>query len=374
MDEKVEITFKPGDLHSIGMELELQLLDAKTLNLAEGILPLIELYPENPYVKPEFVQNTVEIASKVCYSLPELKAHVASQVAELRDRCRALGMALCGAGTHPFYRRLAPITPFPRYVEQEKSYGYLAHTFVTFATHVHLGMPSAQTAIALMRELKAYLPVLIALSASSPFWRGYATGFASYRHRVLAAHRSYGIPPSFPDWDAFCDFLQTARRAGVFKTINDIHWDLRPRPHLGTLEVRVMDAQSSVGDAVCLAAFIQTLATYLSATPPQERPASLPKPMPWWLEKENHFQASHLGLSANYVDERGEVRALHEVIQATLESLEETAEALGHAVYLNQLRAAIASDPNYVRQWARYKNTGSMKKVVGMLVDELAQE
>jgi glutamate---cysteine ligase / carboxylate-amine ligase len=184
------VNFKVSELRTIGMELEFQLLDAHTLDLADGILPLMDLYPGSSYIKPEVIQNTVEVASRVCCTNPELEAHLRGVVSGLQENCRNLGMTLCGAGTHPFGRRLALITPKPRYLRFEQREGLPAHTQITFSAHVHLGMTSGEEAIRMMQELRSYLPLLIALSANSPFWRGYDTGHASYRHRILAAART----------------------------------------------------------------------------------------------------------------------------------------------------------------------------------------
>lgn len=367
--------FKPSRPLSIGMEMELQLLDGETLDLVDGILPLMELYSDNPYIKPEFIQNTVEVCSKVCNDLPDLESHISSLVSNLRAKCNDLGMTLCSAGSHPFGQRLALITPLPRYLKIEKSSGFLSHMQITFATHVHIGMPSGEMATTIMRYLKAYLPILIALSASSPFWRGYDTGYASYRHRILAATRSYGIPPSFDSWDAFSNFFTTAGHAGVFTSIHDIHWDIRPRPHLGTLEVRVMDAQPSVGDAVVLGGLVRALVSYIMRLHGESGPRHLPKPLPWWIEKENHFQASHLGLAAKYVeDERGASRRMTEVVEDVLEAVKGAADELGQTPYLEALRKTIQRRPGYMRQHEIYDKTGSLKQVVASLIEELEQE
>lgn len=369
------IEFKASEPLSIGLELELQLLNERTLDLADGILPLMELFPGSEYVKPEFIQNTVEIASKLCTSIAELESHVASLVSELEVKCRALGMVLCGAGSHPFGERLALITPMPRYLNMERKYGYLSHTQVTFATHVHVGVRSGDEAIAIMRALKAYLPLVIALSANSPFWRGYNTGHASYRHRILAATRSYGIPPSFESWRSFSSFVATSIRAGIFDSIHDIHWDIRPRPHLGTVELRAMDAQSTVADAVALAGFVRALVGFLMREVGSEV-GDLPHPLPWWMEKDNHFQASLLGMDAQYVhDEQGTVVPLAEVWDKTAAAIQSTAEDLGEATYLDRLRHAVAGDKiGYMRQREVYDQTGSFEEVVSSLVAALRDE
>lgn len=367
--------FRAADPFSVGMELELQLVDSKTLNLADRIMPLMEFYPDSPYVKPEFIQNSVEIASKVCDSCSALQSHVTSLLSELSTKCRKLGISLCGAGSHPFCQRLALITPLPRYLKIEKNMGYVSHTQITFATHVHIGMTCGDEALAIMRKLKPYLPLLIAVSANSPFWRGYDTSYASYRHRILAATRSYGIPPSFPSWDEFSHFLETSRRAGMLETINDIHWDIRPRPHLGTLEIRVMDAQSTVSDAIALAAFVRALIGYLRRTQGSATSAQLPRRLPWWIEKNNHFQASRLGIDAMYVsDEQGGVRPLADVFREVRDVVAVAAEELGETHYLEHLTAATESGPGYARQRETYRQTGSLTRVVDSLVERLEQD
>lgn len=369
------LEFKASEPLSVGMELEFQLLDKRTLDLADGIMPLMELFPESQYVKPEFVQNTVEIASKPCTSIEELESHVALLVTELETKCEVLGMRLCGAGSHPFCERLALITPTPRYLKMERTYGYLSHTQTTFATHVHIGVRSGDEAIAIMRGLKAYLPLVIALSANSPFWRGYNTGHASYRHRILAASRSYGIPPTFEDWRTFSNFMESSYRAGIFEDINDVHWDIRPRPHFGTVELRAMDAQSTVAEAIALAGFVRTLVAFLMRT--MDSPSGdLPHALPWWTEKDNHFQAALLGWDARYVsDERGTSVPLVAVWETTAAAIQSTAQELGMATHMDRLRRAVADNrTGYLRQRQLYDDTGSFKGVVSSLVDELRHE
>lgn len=372
---KPEWEFKPSSSTTLGAELELQLLDAQTLDLVDGIIPLLTLWPDSEYVKPEVVQNTVEVISPVCTSVDELESRLAATVGEVMTRCRKLGMNLCGAGVHPFSQRLALVTPLPRYLEMAQEAGQLARTQITFATHVHLGMASGDEAIAVMRGLRPFLPLLIALSASSPFWRGYETGHVAYRHRILAATRSYGTPPSFGSWDEFCRFMELAGRAGVFDTINEIHWDLRPRPHLGTLEVRVMDAQPTVREAANLASLLRVLVHDLKSRPGALPPPELPQPVVWWLEKENHFQASRLGLEAACItNEQGTVRPLAEVWRDVDATLRPLAEELGEAERFDELRRRAAAGVSYARQREVHRREGSLRSVAAALVHELEQE
>jgi carboxylate-amine ligase len=284
-------------------------------------------------------------------------------------------MTLCGAGTHPFGRRLALITPQPRYVQIEQQEGLPAHTQITFAAHVHLGMSSGEEAIRVMGELKAYLPLLIAVSANSPFWRGYDAGHACYRQRILAAARTYGIPPSFGGWDEFVHFFDVGRKAAAFETIKDIHWDVRPQPSLGTLELRLMDMQTRVGEAIDLAAFARVLGAYLARVPQDERPAQLPRPLPWWFERQNHYQAAHLGLEAMCIhDQDGSLVPMVTLFDDVSEAISEIADELGLSPQLERLRRRALTGVGYVRQRRVWRETRSMQEVVVALTRELTQE
>lgn len=358
------------------MEMELQLLDATSLDLKEGIIPVLKLFQDNSHIKAEFIQNSVEVASDVCPDVAALERDMRSRVADLLNGCAALNMRLASAGTHPFGRRLALITPAPRYraLERQAGAGYFSHTQIVFATHVHLGMPDGDEAIRLMGELKPYLPVILAISANSPYWRGHDTGFAAYRHRILAATRSYGQPPDFPDWAAFTKAFEGMVRAGAFETINDIHWDLRPRPALGTLEVRIMDAQITVAHAAQLAAFVRALVRYLRAT--RDDPVSRPlQPVPWWVLKDNCYMASRFGRAARFILEPdGRTVPMRTLIVGLFDRLLEHADAYGERHYLDQLAQRCQAGLDYDLQRAENDDRGSLTGVVERLVSTLEDE
>lgn len=357
---------------TIGVELELQLLDQQSLDLVDGIIPLMEIYPGNLHVKPEFIQNTVEITTKICKNAAEVAEDLQCVAAGLRENALRIGMRLCGAGTHPFCQRQAEITPLPRYQRLEQECGYISHNQITYATHVHVGMVSGEDAIYVMRRLKPFLPLLIAVSANSPFWRGSESNFASYRHRILSASRSYGIPPSFNSWRQFDAFFATVSHAGVFDHVRDIHWDIRPCPHFGTVEVRVMDAQTTIAEAVMLAALIRVLAVYLLRQKGSPSEDLLIPALPWWLEKENHYQATRLGMAANFVcSPLGEVKLLRMVWFELFNELMAVASELGEAEYLERLnRKVVENTIGYIRQRELFRGTGSLFDVVAALASE----
>ena len=372
--------FETSVPYSIGMELEFQLLDKHTLNLVDGIVPLLDFYSNNPYVTPEFIQNTVEVASRVCYSIRELEIHFYDVVTELNDHCHSLGMCLSAAGTHPFSKSMAHVTPKPRYLAMEANEAYRSHTQITFATHVHIGMRSAEESIKVMNKLRPYLPLLMGLSANSPFWRGNNTGYASYRHRILAATRSYGMPPAFANWKSFVDFYTLAEQAEVYHSINDLHWDMRPRPHLGTLEIRIMDAQSSIHDAILRAAFLQALVHYLREQV-DSRNAEPIYEYDYWLQKDNLYQASHLGLKAKHIQHHSKkIISLHHLFDDTFDKMvafyqqEKNNELNVDLKYLYTLRDQIKQPYGYLSQIKNYQETSSLKSVTQRLVDELEDD
>jgi carboxylate-amine ligase len=371
----MSIEFHPSGGFTVGMEMEFQLIDEKTRDLVDGIMPLMEFYPGSINIKPEFIQNTVEVASKPCRDIAELEHNMRSLVSELLDRCVELDMQLCGAGTHPFCKRLAAITPQPRYQAMERVAGLLSHSQITFATHVHLGMPSGDETVRLMHELKVYLPLLVALSANSPFWYGKDTGFAAYRHRILAASRNYDLPPDFTGWSGFQRFFSTMQHARVIEGINDIHWYIRPRPHLGTLEIRIMDAQATISEALALAVFIRALAVFLKNTRGGHEGDRPLQSLSWWSLKDNCFIASRFGIDAQFIiNEKGDLARLKDITSRTLEAISTYTDSLTERPHLDHLCERIDGGLPYERQRAVFHNTGSLEEVVHSLSQALAQE
>ena len=363
--------FRPSPGHTVGIEWELQLLDDETLDLSNGIVPLLEFFPNTSFVKPELIQSCVELNTCVAATTSEAVAHLGVTLAKILRRCSELELSVCGGGIHPFCRRLALITPLPRYRKLEESAGYLAHTQVTFSTHVHVGMDDGDQAMRAMARLTPALPAFIALSANSPFFRGHETGHAAYRHRILAATPNYGLPTVFASWRDFNDFFDAAVRAKMARHFKDIHWDLRPHPDFGTLELRIMDSGTDLDTVYGLAAFARCLMIALAEAEGGFEEL-IPHDLPYWAQKQNHFRAAHLGLDAEYiVDGSGKYRPLRGLVAELVDFCRPVAERLGESAGLERATALLSGPAGYEAQVEAYREAGSARAVVELLRDRL---
>lgn len=366
--------FKSSPGNTVGVEWELQLLDPVSLDLVDGIVPLMEFFPDTTFVKPEYIQSCVELTSCVADNSEQAVDHLAGSFRQLLQRCAELEMGLCGAGTHPFCRRLALITPLPRYQRIEKSTGYLGHTQITFSTHVHVGMDSGDEAMRAMSFLIPAMPVFIALSANSPFWRGHETGHAAYRQRILAAAPSYGLPTRFENWRTYDKFLDAASRSGMIRTFKDIHWDIRPHPDFGTLEVRAMDAASDLQTLRGLVAFARSLTRLFANASAGEVSRVLPLNLPRWAENQNRYHAGLLGLDARYIiDDTGRHRPLRDIASELIEICEPTAADIHESTGLRITRGLLTGVAACQRQVRAYRQNNSARSVVKLLQDELVE-
>ncbi len=365
--------FSPSPEPTVGIEWELQLLDSETLDLSNGIVPLMEFFPDTRFVKPELIQSSVEINSCVGANSAMAVANVQETLRKILQRCEELEMGLCGGGTHPFCRRLALITPLPRYRKLEEASGYLAHTQITYSTHVHVGMESGDQAMLAMRRLVPAIPAFIAVSANSPFWRGHQTGHAAYRQRILATTPNFGLPTVFDTWRDFEHFFTVARRGGMIRTFKDIHWDIRPHPDLGTLEIRVMDSASNLRDLHGLVAFVRSMALRVIQASERDYADVLTAGLPFWIQKQNSYTASVNGLDANLiVDAEGATRPLRDVVSDLIDFCAPSAAAHDETAGLGIARSILEQGAGYEAQLEAHRGAQSARAVVEMLQDDLA--
>ena len=319
---------------SLGVELELQLVNTVDYNLTSSANDLLELLSRKPFpgtVTPEMTQSMIEIATGIQHEHAPLLAELRGMRDTLTAACDRLNIDICGGGTHPFQRWSEQrVFSKPRFEQLSVLYGYLAKQFTVFGQHVHVGCASGDDALFLLHSLSRYVPHFIALSASSPYFQGVDTLFDSARLNSVFAFPLSGRAPFTLSWDEFANGYFTKMEAtGVVKSMKDFYWDIRPKPEYGTIELRVCDTPLTVERAAALACYLQAICRRLL-----ERVEPEPQEDDYLVYTFNRFQACRFGLDGTMVDPRTrESLTIREDILATLRHVE------AHGAVLNSLPA-----------------------------------
>jgi glutamate---cysteine ligase / carboxylate-amine ligase len=362
-----ERDFAPSAGFTVGIELELQILNSRDYNLARDAADLIALLEKTSHpgaVKPEITESMVELNT----SIHTAHESLAKELRGLRDAvsqaAKRLNVCISGGGSHPFHswsdRRIYPTERFKHLVEV---YGYLAKQFTIFGQHVHVGCPHGDAAIHLTHMLSRFVPHFIALSASSPFQEGADTSYQSSRLNTVSAFPMAGHVPFVETWSEFLDYFDRMRGYKIVESMKDFYWDIRPKPEFGTVEVRVFDTPLNVERAALLAAYAQALARYGLT----ERPLA-PSRDVYALYNYNRFQACRYGLEGVFIDAYSGRRArLREDILNTVAVIAPHAAELGNAAALEELAAGVRdgwSDADWLRQ--AHRERGSLNDVARM--------
>ena len=299
----LEHRFGEGEPYTLGVEEEYMLLDGQTLDLVqhvETVLAAAEGDELADRVNPELMQSVLEIATPVCSSPAEIDAELRKLRTYVTGLAREREMRVGSAGTHPFslFERQR-ITARDRYHHLVDQLQYIARRELIFGLHIHVAVDDPEKAIKVVNGLLAHLSSLLALSASSPFWRGEPTGLASSRQMVFAAFPRSGPPPRFNDYADYAEVVGQLEKTGCIADYTHIWWDIRLHPRFGTVEIRVCDAVTRVEDAVALAAFCQSLVKLYSEH------YEVGKEIPSYhriLTTENKWLAARYGLEAPVMD------------------------------------------------------------------------
>src|SRR4051794_15154064 len=335
---------------ALGVEEELLLVDPRTHMLAHDAARVLDAVEG---LKPDLYRALVESVSPVSTGVEDAVGALAST----RARAREAGVTLMGAGLHP----AGPFGEAPhfedeRYREVSGQLRGLARRTPTCALHVHVGMPDRETALRVYNTLREHLPLIQALAANSPFWHGRDSGLASARAQMFRAFPRAEIARPFSSWDEYESVVAAVVRAGELPDYTYLWWDLRPHPKLGTVEVRAMDAQSSLRDAAALAALVHALA---------RRGAEAPAPRPSAGEAlmESSFRAARDGLAATLWFD-GALRPVPEIVDAVL------ADLAGEG--LDDVRRLLVDGNGAIRRRRAFER-GGMEAVLAGLVDETAR-
>jgi carboxylate-amine ligase len=360
-----------GPPFTVGIEEELMLLDADSLDLAQAIERVLPLVPDriDGQVKPELMQAVLEIATTPCATVRDAGKELADLRATLIEITATEGLRVAAAATHPFAQtRDQKIVDRPRYRELVKELGYIALREIIFGTHVHVGIDGSGRAIYVADGIRRYLPLLLALSANSPFWEGHETGMKSSRVPVFRAFPREGIPPHYGTWEVFSNRVEMMMRAGAIDDYTFLWWDVRPHPNFGTVEVRIFDQQTRVDHTVALASLVVCLAHRLCALHDEGEPMT---EYPTELVDDNKIRAAVQGTDGILIDfRRGERVGARTLARGLVELLEPNAAELGCEAELAGVEDLVANGTGAHRQLEMYERTGDLRGLVAEIAEK----
>jgi carboxylate-amine ligase len=344
--------FTPSQPLTLGVELELQLLDTHDFDLtprAEDLLRELAGHSGEWDVKPEITRSMIEIGTSIQRAFTPLRDELRDLRGQMSRAARKLNIAISGGGTHAYQNWSAQqIFPTERFRYISELYGYLAKQFTVFGQHVHVGVANGDEALWLLHALSRYVPHFIALAASSPYVQGVDTGFHSARLNSVFAFPLSGRAPFVLTWDAFGEFFDKMTSTGVVQSMKDFYWDIRPKPEFGTIELRVCDTPLQVDKAAALACYLQSLCRHLR----EERPFE-PAEDDYLVYTFNRFQACRFGLEGEIVDPKTKQRSkLRDDIIRTLARIEPHALDLQALEACNLVRESLneGNDASWLRE------------------------
>jgi carboxylate-amine ligase len=365
-----------GPSYTLGIEEELMIVDEETLDLAnsiEGLLSDLSELPREGEVKPELMESVCEIATTPTANAAEAGGQLRALRRQVQQVASGRGLAIGSAGTHPFAMwEDQRIVARPRYRDLVSGLQFVARQEIIFGIHVHVGLDDPDKAIHVTNGMRVHLPLLLALSANSPFWRGDATGLDSTRTPIFRTFPRVGIPPrydNYQDWSRRIEFMVGAKAIGDYTYL---WYDVRPHPNFGTVEIRVMDSQTRVEHTLALAALAQAMVKELAEH--YEAGKRLSR-YPYEMLDENKWLAARHGLDGQLVDLPKTARVpVADLARRLLERMRPHAEELGSAEELDGLEDIIENGNGASRQIVVYDANHDLREVVRELLDATVPE
>ena len=365
--------FGAGDPYTLGVEEEYMLLDPVSFDLVQHIETVLDAVQGDELadrLNPELMQSVLEIATPVCRTAGDVQRELTTLRGYVRDVAAAHRLRVGSAGTHPFslFERQR-ITAKDRYRVLIDQLQYVARRELIFGMHVHVAVDDPDKAIQVVNGLLPQLGPLLALSASSPFWRGEPTGLASSRQIVFSAFPRSGPPPRFRDYEDYASVVGQLERTGCIADYTHIWWDIRPHPKWGTIEVRICDAVTRLEDAVAIAAYCQSVVKLLCER--FEAGQEIPT-FHRILTSENKWLAARYGLDAPIMDlpsgRRNRV-PISKLVRRTLRDLEPHARELGCGDELDGIRALLDRGNSAEQQLRVFNANRDITEVVRGIAD-----
>ena len=357
--------FESNARPTIGVEIELNLVDSRTMALSSGALRILSEIPQElaSSIKPELLQCYIELNTKVCADVADVEADLKSKLHVVREIARRNELSLFWSGTHPFSRwQDQEVTAQERYLSLIDLLQETARRLVTFGLHVHVGVDSGDKAIMICDRILQHLPTLLVLSVNSPFWQGRNTGLHSQRSKIMETLPTAGLPPLMRNWSEYSWLVSHMVETGFITTIREIWWDVRPHHNFGTVELRICDMPPTLEDVLGLTALIQCLVYDLSEEIDRGTYQFDCHP---FLIRQNKWCACRYGMKAKLVDP-----ATHKAVETRfvvhnlIDRLTPRAQELGCARHLELVREMADRPTGAVQQLKIYEETRDLAQVV----------
>jgi carboxylate-amine ligase len=350
------------------------LADADSGDLVPAAPGILQMLDGGSAITAELLTNTVEVTSDPRRLVSEAVDDLRRRIELVRQEAGRHGVSVLSSGSHPFARwHQQRITEKNRYRTLVDRAQWWGRNLMIWGVHMHIGIDEQKKAMPIVSELTRYLPHLQALSASSPFWAGEQTGYASNRALVFQQLPTAGLPWQLLEWGDFEGYVDDLVRTGVISEVTELRWDIRPAPRWGTVELRACDATSNLRELGALAAFAQCLVEWCSRRLDAGEEF---EPLQPWFHRENKWRAARYGMDATVITSRdGGQASVREQITEMLGTLEPIAAELGCDAELYDIRGILADGAGYQRQLrVAQRNGGELRPVVKHLLAEFAAE
>jgi len=361
------IEFKTNGHLTLGVEIELQLLDPQTLDMKPVAQELFELTKATDKIKPESFLSMVEVTTGICHDVKEAGNDLRASFALLKEAAHKVGARIASTGTHPFAKYAEKI-PYPseriRYLIDRNQ--WISRRMMVCGLHVHVGMRDGDTAIRFNNFFLHFVPHLIALSSSSPFWQGEDTGLASWRSTIFESCPTAGHPCRLKNWYEFSDLCGNLIRTKAISSHKDLWWDIRPSPDFGTIEIRVCDGLATLDDALAITALIHLLGHWYEQHSDYDAVHHAPY---MWMMRENKWRAVRYGLEADIIVDDANTPVRND-LESWLEILSPLAAQMGYEAHMQRLRAILQLGTSAERQRKVFAATDSLEAVAAHNADE----
>jgi len=356
---------------TVGIEEEYQIVHPETRELTSYVQEFFDSGRVilKDQIKPEFLRSQIEVGSRICNSMQEAREEICRLRREVCRLAEEKGLRVAAAGTHPFTSwTTQEVTAGERYTKHEQNMADIARQMLVFGMHVHVAIEDRELMIDVMNQSRYFLPHLLALSSSSPFWQGRDTGLKSYRTIILGNLPRAGIPPAFNSWAEYQEFVETLVRTECIDEATKIWWDIRPNPKYPTLEFRFPDICTRVDEVICIASLLLAVVAKL---------IKLRQSNIQWrgyrrnLLAENKWRAVRYGIHGKLIDfgKRREA-PLRSLVEELLGLIEDVVDELGIREEVEYVHTILDKGTSADRQLEVYRQSHDLRAVVDHVIDE----